>query len=76
MELKVLKKVISEILSVDPEEITEDTTFINDLGADSLDIYQIAMNLEEELDLEIPSEEVELISTVGDAVALLKRMLE
>ena len=68
MELEKLKKIIVEVLNVDQDEITEDTTFIDDLGADSLDIFQIIMGIEEEFDIEIPNEEAEKITTVGDAV--------
>lgn len=72
MELEKLKKIIVEVLNVDKEEISEDTTFIDDLGADSLDIFQIIMGIEEEFDIEIPTEEAEKISTVGDAVEQIK----
>lgn len=72
MELEKLKKIIVEVLNVDEDEISEDTTFIDDLGADSLDIFQIIMGIEEEFDIEIPTEEAEKISTVGDAVDYIK----
>lgn len=75
MELEKLKKIIVEVLNVDKEEISEDTTFIDDLGADSLDIFQIIMGIEEEFDIEIPTEEAEKISTVGDAVEQIKNAL-
>lgn len=75
MELEKLKKIIVEVLNVDEEEISEDTTFIDDLGADSLDIFQIIMGIEEEFDIEIPTEEAEKISTVGDAVEQIKNAL-
>ena len=55
MEFEKLKKIIAEVLNVDEEEITMDTTFVDDLGADSLDVFQIIMGLEEEFDIEIPS---------------------
>ena len=76
MELEKLKKVIAEVLSVDPEEITPETTFMDDLGADSLDIFQIIMGLEEEFDIEIPPEKAEKITTVGDAVEMIKSEIE
>ena len=57
MEFEKLKKVIAEVLSVDPDEITMDTTFTDDLGADSLDLFQIIMGIEEEFDIEVPTEE-------------------
>ena len=56
MEFEKLKKVIAEVLNVDPEEITMETTFMDDLGADSLDVFQIIMGIEEEFDIEIPAE--------------------
>ena len=75
MEFEKLKKIIAEVLNVDEEEITMDTTFVDDLGADSLDIFQIIMGLEEEFDIEIPNEEAEKIVTVGDAVEQIKAAL-
>ena len=75
MELEKLKKIIAEVLKVDTEEVTPDTTFVDDLGADSLDIFQIVMGIEEEFDIEIPTEEVEQIVSVGDAVEQIKRLI-
>ena len=75
MEFEKLKKIISEVLNVDVEEITMDTTFVDDLGADSLDIFQIIMGLEEEFDIEIASEEAEKIVTVSDAVEQIKNAM-
>ena len=75
MEFEKLKKVIAEVLSVDPDEITMETTFTDDLGADSLDIFQIIMGLEEEFDIEIPPEKAENITTVEEAVAMIKNEL-
>ncbi len=72
MEFDKIKKIIAEVLNVDEEEITLDTTFVDDLGADSLDIFQIIMGIEEEFDIEIANEEVEKIVTVGDAVEQIK----
>ena len=72
MEFEKLKGIIADVLNVDEEEITMDTTFTDDLGADSLDVYQIIMGLEEEFDIEIPQEEAEKIVTVGDAVEQIK----
>ena len=68
MEFEKLKQIIVEVLNVDENEITMDTTFIDDLGADSLDVFQIIMGLEEEFDIEIPNEQAEKIVTVADAV--------
>lgn len=72
MEFEKLKNIIAEVLNVDADEITMDTTFADDLGADSLDVFQIIMGIEEEFDIEIPSEEAEKIVTVGDAVEQIK----
>ena len=72
MEFEKLKKIIAEVLNVDVEEITMDTTFVDDLGADSLDIFQIIMGLEEEFDIEIAPEKAENITTVEEAVELIK----
>ena len=75
MEFEKLKKIIAEVLNVDEEEITMETTFVDDLGADSLDVFQIIMGLEEEFDIEIPNEEAEKIVTVGDAEEQIKNAL-
>lgn len=72
MEFEKLKKIIAEVLNVDQEELTMDTTFVDDLGADSLDVFQIIMGIEEEFDVEIANEEAEKIVTVGDAVEQIK----
>ncbi len=72
MEFEKLKKVVAEVLNVDPDEITMETTFVDDLGADSLDVFQIIMGIEEEFDIEIPAEKAEKISTVEEAVELIK----
>ena len=75
MEFEKLKKIIAEVLNVDEEEITMETTFMDDLGADSLDIFQIIMGLEDEFDIEIANEEAENIVTVADAVEQIKKAL-
>ena len=72
MEFEKIKAIIAEVLNVDENEITMETTFTDDLGADSLDVFQIIMGIEEEFDIEIPSEEAEKIVTVGDAVEQIK----
>ena len=72
MEFEKLKKIIAEVLNVDPDEITMETTFQDDLGADSLDVYQIIMGIEEEFDIEIPAETAEQVTTVEDAVEMIK----
>lgn len=72
MEFEKLKKIISEILNVEENEIQMETTFVDDLGADSLDVFQIIMGIEEEFDIEIANEEAEKIVTVADAVEQIK----
>ena len=72
MEFEKLKKVIAEVLNVDPDEITMETTFMDDLGADSLDVFQIIMGIEEEFDIEITAETAEQITTVEQAVEMIK----
>ena len=72
MEFEKLKELIADVLNVNADEITEDTTFVDDLGADSLDIFQIIMGIEETFDIEIDNEEAEKIVTVGDAVEQIK----
>ncbi|MBQ7583841.1 MAG: acyl carrier protein [Lachnospiraceae bacterium] len=76
MEFEKLKEIIAEVLSVDQDEVTMETTFTDDLGADSLDIFQIIMGIEQEFELTIDTEEVEGIKTVGDAVELIKAARE
>ena len=75
MEFEKLRKIIVEVLNVDENDVTMDSTFIDDLGADSLDVFQIIMGLEEEFDIEIPNEEAEKIVTVADAVEQIKNAL-
>ena len=70
--LKKLQSIISEVLNVDAEEITMETSFVDDLGADSLDVFQIIMAIEEEFEIEIDNENAEKIVTVGDAVDQIK----
>ena len=60
--------IVAEQLNVSPESITEETSFVNDLGADSLDTVELVMEFEDEFDLTIPDEEAEKILTVGDAI--------
>ena len=67
-----MKKIIAEVLNVDPDEITMETTFQDDLGADSLDVYQIIMGIEEEFDIELPAESAEQVTTVEEAVEMIK----
>lgn len=75
MEFEKIQEIISEVLSVDADEITMETTFVDDLGADSLDVFQIIMGIEEEFDIEIANEDAERIVTVGDAVEQIRNAL-
>lgn len=75
MEFEKIQQIIAEVLNIDPREITMDTTFVDDLGADSLDVFQIIMGIEEEFDIEIPNEAAESIVTVADAVEQIKNAL-
>ena len=72
MELEKLKEIIADVLNVEVNDITEDTTFVDDLGADSLDIFQIIMGIEDAFDIEIDNDEAEKIVTAGDAVEQIK----
>jgi len=72
MVFEKVKKILVEQLGVEEDEITLESSFIDDLGADSLDIVELIMALEEEFDLEIPDSEAEKITTVGDAVEYIK----
>ena len=75
MEFEKLQSIIAEVLNIEPEDVTMAATFVDDLGADSLDIFQIIMGIEEEFDIEIPNEAAEQIVTVGDAVEQIKNAL-
>ena len=74
--LEKMKEIIADQLSVDADTITEATSFKDDLGADSLDIFQIIMGIEEEFDIEIDNDEAEKIVTVQDAVDQIKKAVE
>ena len=76
MEFEKLKDIIADVLNVQKDEIKPETTFVDDLGADSLDIFQIIMGIEEEFDIEIDNEEAEKIVTVQDAVDQIKKAVE
>lgn len=72
MEFEKLKEIIIDVLNVGEEDVKMESTFVDDLGADSLDIFQIIMGIEEAFDIEIENEEAEKIVTVGDAVEQIK----
>jgi acyl carrier protein len=71
-----VKKIVAEQLEVAPEKVTPEASFANDLGADSLDVVELVMALEEEFDIEIPDEAAEQIDTVGKAVAHISEKAE
>lgn len=75
MEFDKLRQVIADVLNVDPNEITAETTFTEDLGADSLDVFQIIMGIEEAFEIEIPADKAEQIATVGEAVDLIRNSM-
>lgn len=74
MSFEKIKEIIVEQLGVEEDEVTLDTSFIDDLGADSLDIVEFIMAMEEEFDMEFPDEEAEKISTVGDVVEYISNL--
>ena len=67
-----VKKIVVEHLGVEADKVTDNASFIDDLGADSLDTVELVMAFEEEFDLEIPDEDAEKIATVGDAISYIK----
>jgi acyl carrier protein len=67
-----VKEVVVEQLNVNPDEVKEDSKFVEDLGADSLDVVELVMALEEKFDIEIPDSDAESIATVGDAVKYIE----
>ncbi len=71
-----VKEIIIEKLGVDAEKVTDDASFVEDLGADSLDTVELVMDFEEEFDLEIPDEEAEKLTTVGTAIKYLEEKLK
>lgn len=74
MEFENLKLILADVLHTDADRIKEETTFVDDLGADSLDLFQIIMNIEELYDIEIDTKTAERIRTVGDAVEAIRKL--
>lgn len=72
MVFEKVREVISNVLGIESEDITMESSFIEDLGADSLDVVELIMDLQEEFDIEIPDEEAEKVQTVGDVVDYIK----
>lgn len=75
MELDRLINAIAEVLDLDKDKITADSKFVDDLGADSLDVLEIIMGIEDEFGIEIPTDQAESIVTVGDAYGKIKEAL-
>lgn len=75
MNLDLLKELVAEQLNVNVEELKEETDFANDLGADSLDLFELAMAMEEKFDVEIPSDDLQDIKTLGDAAKYIEAKL-
>lgn len=73
MEFEKLQRIIAEVLSMDPEEITRKKKFVDDLGADSLEIFQIIMGIEDAFDVILEEDAVNQVDTVEDAFALIKK---
>ena len=72
MEFEKLQNIIADVLNIDKEKITPETTFVDDLGADSLDVFQIIMGIGDEFDIQIPGDAEESIVTVNDAVVQIQ----
>lgn len=75
MEFDTIKEIIADVMNVDPNEITPETRFVDDLGADSLDVFQIIMGIEDKFSIEVPTEKAEEIKTVGQALEMIKQVL-
>lgn len=75
VEFEKLKAIIADVMNTDEKNITEETSFVDDLGADSLDVFQIIMGIEEAYDIELDSGSVEQIRTVRDALEQLRGII-
>ena len=75
MVFEKVREILCDQLDIDPEEVTLDTNIIDDLGADSLDLVDFVMSLEDEFDQEIPDEDIEGIKTIGDIVSYIENSL-
>lgn len=76
MEFEKLQEIIAEVMNIAMDDILPETRFVDDLGADSLDVFQIVLGIEEEFDIEIDNDVVERIVTVQDAVDQIKNVLD
>ena len=72
--LEIIKEIVAEALGTEVSTLAADTSFKEDLGADSLDLFEMVMTLEEEFDVEIPSEDLEEIKTIGDVEAYIQKL--
>lgn len=75
-DITKVRAMIAEQLGIGVEQVTDEAKFIDDLGADSLDVVELVMALEEEFDIEIADEEAEQIQTVGDAIAFIQKLAQ
>ncbi|MBO4410916.1 MAG: acyl carrier protein [Lachnospiraceae bacterium] len=71
--LEKIKEILAEQLNINPDDVTEDSSFRDDLGVDSLDLFELLMSLEEEYGFEIPAEDMEKLATVGDVIEYLQK---
>ena len=71
--LEKIREILNEELNIDPEDVNEDSDFRDDLGVDSLDLFELVMNLENEYGIEFPAEELESLRTVGDVIEFLEK---
>ncbi len=71
--LEKIREILNEELNIDPEDVNEDSDFRDDLGVDSLDLFELVMNLENEYGIEFPAEELESLRTVGDVIDFLEK---
>lgn len=76
MEFEKLKEIIADVLNVDPSSVTQETRFVEDLGADSLDVFQIIMGIENYFEITIEDVQVESIVTVGDAAMQIRNAMK
>ncbi len=75
MEFKKLQKIIAEVLNISEDKITPESTFVDDLKADSLDVFQIITEIEDQFEIQIPDDAAEHITTVGDAASQIQAAL-
>ena len=76
MIFETIRKLLSEQLDIDEEEITMESTLLEDLGADSIELVDLVMSVEEEYDIEVPDDALDNIRTVGDAVRFLEDLID